>query len=151
MQSVLESLRRNDKIHFLFYQNISYADWRKLFRHFFLRLYKREKENESDIKFVFGVPYKLFNGLDTKLEIPQDLIVGEWRDIAGTRDIFGSGLSVSHSQDFLYITNDPETPVPREFERILESKCWCNTPQNWWPLFKRFIHQNGVIINFLSN
>ena len=28
-------------------------------------------------------------------------------------DIFGSGLSVSHSQDFLYITNDPETPVPK--------------------------------------
>ena len=113
VQSVLESLRRNDKIHFLFYQNISYANWRKLFRHFFLRLYKREKENESDIKFVFGVPYKLFNGLDTKLEIPEDLIVGEWRDITGTRDIFGSGLSVSQSQDFLYITNDPETPIPR--------------------------------------
>ena len=54
-----------------------------------------------------------FNGLDTKLEISEDLIVGEWRDIPGTRDIFGSGLSVSHSQDFLYITNDPETPVPR--------------------------------------
>ena len=112
VQSILESLRRNDKVHFLFYQSISYASWRKLFRHFFLRLYKHNDEIESDVKFVFGVPYKIYNELETKLQIPEDLIVGEWRVIPSTKDVFGSSLSVSHSQDFLYLTNDPETPIP---------------------------------------
>ncbi len=113
VQSVLESLRRNEKIHFLFYQNISYAKWRELFRHFFLRLYKKNNEKDSDTKFVFGIPFKLFNELGTKLQMPTEFKAATWKPTPDTEDIFGTSLLMSHSQDFLYFSNDSEASIPK--------------------------------------
>ena len=113
VQSVLESLRRNQKVHFLFYQSISYSRWRELFRHCFLRLYRKDIESDSTVKFVFAVPLKVFTKLDTKFELPSNLEAGKWQEVLATHDVFDKGLPISHSQEFLYLTNDPEAPFPK--------------------------------------
>tara|TARA_Y100000589_G_scaffold325288_1_gene362956 strand:- start:1659 stop:3203 length:1545 start_codon:yes stop_codon:yes gene_type:complete len=113
VQSVLESLRRNERVHFLFYQNISYTRWRELLRHCFLRLYLKGDEPDAVAKFVFGIPFKRFNELESKFAVPDDLQAGVWHDLSVPKNIFESGLRIAQKQDFLYLTNDSEVSIPR--------------------------------------
>ncbi len=137
VQSVLESLRRDQNVHFLFYQNISYTRWRELLRHCFVRLYKKKDDSEPSAKFVFGIPLKVFLKLNTNFITASDVKEGMWQQISLPQNIFGGELLITQAQDFLFLTNDYQASIPTAVRNISRKQILLQYSSELVPFLKK--------------
>lgn len=122
VQSILESLRRQNEVHYLFYQNIRYSKWRELLRHFVFRLYFLENDEGKETKFVFGVPHKVLAKIQERIVLPQSFESGVWHPIGCPEEVFDGRLWVTKVHEFIFMTNDAGAKIPKAFESSSRKK-----------------------------
>lgn len=121
-QSIVESLRRQNEVHYLFYQNISYSKWRELLRHCFLRAYTLENDEGKKTKFVFGAPYKVYAKLQELLIFPESFEPGLWHQVSCPEEIFDGHLWVTKAHEFVFLTNDSGAKIPEALKSSSRTK-----------------------------